>query len=193
MKLHFLLAEKGISMYKLAKNSGVPYTTINDICSGKTQIENCSAETVLRLAKALNLPMESLLPDILTGQDKERPAFEQFKSNIRHQVKRLGDLDFIVQTLQSDRIRELFAKKWYPESLYLLAMVDYLSRVNNLPHYRKYNDIRASKLEKVLYPTGLIVTAEASKNRQLYVDSVNSSIPEFIRFNIVETEIRDVA
>ena len=180
-------------MYKLAKNSGVPYSTINDICSGKTQIEKCSAETVFRLARALDLSMENLMPDFLNGQDRERPAFEQFKNSIRHQVKRLGDLDFIVQTLQSNQIRDLFNKKWYPDSLYLLAMLDYLSRLNNLPLYKKYNDLRACKLEKVLYPTGLIMTAEIFKNRQLYDDSVNYSIPEFIRFNIVETEIRDVA
>lgn len=193
MKLNYIISERGLSMYKLAKSSGVPYTTINDICNGKTQIEKCSAETIFRLAKVLDMSMESLLPDVLVGLSNERPEYEQFKSNIRHQVKNLGDLDFIVQTLRADEIRKLFNHKRYPESLYLLAMVDYLSRINSLPLYNKYNDIRTCKLERVLYPTGLIVAAEAAHNDTMLADSINVSIPEFIRFNIVETEVRDVA
>lgn len=43
MYLNQLLEEKGISKYKLAKLSGVPQSTIADICSGKTNIKKCSA------------------------------------------------------------------------------------------------------------------------------------------------------
>ena len=45
-----LLEEKGITKYRLSKESGVPQTTIIDICSGKTRIVKCSAETYYRIA-----------------------------------------------------------------------------------------------------------------------------------------------
>jgi len=34
------MEQKKISRYRLAKNSGIPYSTVNDICNGKTQLEN---------------------------------------------------------------------------------------------------------------------------------------------------------
>lgn len=36
MKLNQILTDNHFSKYRLSKNSGVPYMTINDICSGKT-------------------------------------------------------------------------------------------------------------------------------------------------------------
>ena len=51
-------------MYHLSKISGVPKTTVIDICAGRSSLEKCSAKTVLLLAKALNCTMEELLePD----------------------------------------------------------------------------------------------------------------------------------
>lgn len=61
MNLQNILNEKGISRYYLSKISGVAYTTITDVCTGKSLIERCSAKTVLMLAKALNCSMEQLL------------------------------------------------------------------------------------------------------------------------------------
>ena len=50
-----LINKKNITMYRLSSQSGIPYTTINDICSGKTKLEKCSAETIYKLAKTLNV------------------------------------------------------------------------------------------------------------------------------------------
>lgn len=60
-----LIAENGITKYRLAKLSGVPNATLSEICSGKTRIEKCSAETIYKLSKALGVTMEVLL----TGSD----------------------------------------------------------------------------------------------------------------------------
>ena len=57
MIVNELMIKKNISMYRLSKNSGIPYTTINDICSGKAQLEKCSAETVYKLSKELDVSM----------------------------------------------------------------------------------------------------------------------------------------
>lgn len=61
MTVNEVLEKKSFTRYRLSKNSGVPYTTICDICSGKTRIENCSAGAVYKIAKELGVPMEALL------------------------------------------------------------------------------------------------------------------------------------
>ena len=64
MNLQLALSERNISMYHLSKISGVPKTTVIDICAGRSSLEKCSAKTVLLIAKALNCTMEELLePD----------------------------------------------------------------------------------------------------------------------------------
>ena len=107
MLINELMENKNITKYRLAKDSGIAYTTINDICSGKAQLEKCSAETIYRIAKALGVSMESLIEPCL---DK-RIDFELFKSNTCHRLKELGDIDFLIELLEEDRIRELYKKK----------------------------------------------------------------------------------
>ena len=95
MNINVLLSQKGFTKYRLAKTSGVPQTTVTDICSGKAKIGNCSTETIYKLAKTLGVSMETLIADEL----EQRPAFENFKSNVCHSVKDMGDLDFMINTL----------------------------------------------------------------------------------------------
>ena len=186
MRINELLNQKSMTKYRLAKSSGVPQTTVLDICSGKTKIEKCSAETVYKLAKALDVTVEGLL-DL-----ERRPSFEIFKSSICHKVKDMGDIDFIISTLESGEIRKLYQKQWYPESLYLLAMVDYLCRENELPICSEYNDIRKSRLREVVYPAGVVVRCVFAGNEIAKRESIECAIPEFMRFNIVENEVRNV-
>lgn len=188
MDMNDLLQQKNITKYKLSKISGVPYTTISEISTGKAKIKNCTGDTLYRLAKALNVTMEDLLADSM----EYRQSFETYKSNICHMVKDMGDLDFIIDTLESDKIRKLFQKKWYPESLYLLAMVDYLSLENELPVCVEYNDIRAARLHEPIYPSSVIAMSAFSRSEKPKLDSYAQAIPEFIRFNIVENEVRNV-
>ncbi len=61
MTLELLLNQVGMTKYQLSKISGIPKTTILDICSGKSQLEKCSAKTVLQIAKALQISMEELM------------------------------------------------------------------------------------------------------------------------------------
>ena len=61
MSLQKILDTRNISMYRLSKMSGVPKTTIIDICSGKSSLENCTAKTVYQIALALDCTVESLL------------------------------------------------------------------------------------------------------------------------------------
>ena len=166
MLINELLIQKQITKYRLCKESGVPQATISDICSGKTSIEKCSAETIFRIARVLNVSMESLIAPAVqrTEEEKQRPSFELFKSNICHMVKDMGDIPFIIQLLESNQIRKLYEKKWYLEALYLLAMLDYLSRENDIPVCKNYNDIRAAKLHRPVYPSSVVILCKTLKS-----------------------------
>ena len=188
MKLNEVLIEKWISMYKLSKDSGIPYMTLNDIINGKTNLSKCNAETVYRLAKILDVQMEELLePYIIT-----RVSFDLFRSNVCHQLKELGDINFLIRVIKSDDINKYYNMGWYPECLYLLAMVDYLSRINNVPLCDKYEQIRNMKLSKTVYPSSVIANYMVLKEEWIKKKARDESIPEFMRFNIVESDIRDV-
>ena len=188
MDINDLLKQKSISKYKLSKISGVPYTTVSEITTGKTNIKNCTGENLYRLAKALDVTVEDLLAESM----EYRPGFDTFKSNVCHRVHDVGDMDFIINTLTSDTIRKLYRRGWYPESLYLLAMVDYLSRENGLPLCSEYNDLRSARLSKPIYPSSVVVMSIAANSDQPKKDSYANAIPEFRRFNIVEGEVRNV-
>ena len=194
MTLNEMLEQKNITKYRLWKESGVPQATISDICTGKTRIEKCSAETIYRIAKVLDVPMESLIAPAVRAVDEERsrPSFEIFKSNICHRVKDMGDIPFVIDLLQSNQIRKLYEKKWYPEALYLLAMLDYLSRENHIPICKNYNDIRAAKLQQLVYPSSVVIMCKALHSDVPKEDCIRMAIPEFLRFNIVESEVRNV-
>lgn len=183
-----LLKNKKMTQYRLAKDSGIAYTTINDICNGKAQLEKCSAETIYRISKVLGVSMESLIEPCF---DK-RNDFELFKSNTCHRLNELGDIKFVIELLEEDSIRKYYEKKWYRESLYLLAMLDYISRENNIPICTQYDDMRSLKLKTILFPAGVLVADKVANTDEFKKHSIKEAIPEFMRFNIVECEVRNV-
>lgn len=71
-------------------------------------------------------------------------------------------------------------------------MIDYLSRKNGIPLYNGYDKLRTGKLDKVLYPSGIVAMYTLSGNESLLKKSYENSIPEFKRFNIVENDIENV-
>lgn len=91
------LDQRNISKYQLSKISGVPKTTIMDICSGRSAIERCSAKTVQQLAKALNCTMEDIMQfsahyDPEKGVPQDESYFEKnlppfLKSSIENMKK----------------------------------------------------------------------------------------------------------
>ena len=61
MEWQMKLQEKGLSMYRLSQLSGVPKTTVIDICSGRSAIEKCSGKTIRQLSIALDCTMEDVM------------------------------------------------------------------------------------------------------------------------------------
>ena len=125
--------------------------------------------------------------------DEQRVSFENYKSNVCHRAKDIGAKAFIIEVLTSDVINRLYELKWYAECLYLLAMLDYISRINNVPICTKYNKLRHSKLDSIIYPESAYLFAKATNNPAFLEECFQDSIPEFKRFNIVENEVESIA
>ena len=188
MVVNDLLKRSGMSKYRLAQSAHIPYMTINDICNEKTSLGKCNAETVYQIAKVFGVTVEELLE---AGKE-QRCSFELYKSNVCHQLKELGDIEFLLQALSNNDVRTYYEKGWYPECLYLLAMVDYVSRINEIAVCADYDDLRSMKLSETVYPSGVLAMALAAGNDKPKIKAWEESIPEFRRFNIVENEVRNI-
>lgn len=132
------------------------------------------------------------MEDLLEPYMSRRVSFEVFKSNVCHRVREKGDIAFLTEMLEKDSIRTFYERKWYPESLYLLAMLDYLSRVNGIPLCEEYDDLRRCKLRETIYPTSVLSLSAASGTQEAKEQSRRAAIPEFMRFNIVESDVCEV-
>lgn len=72
MTLQQVMKEKGLTRYQLSKTSGIPWATLSDLCSGRTKLERCSGNTLMKLSGALGLSLEQLLA--LKVEEKRPPA-----------------------------------------------------------------------------------------------------------------------
>jgi len=188
MSLVTLLKEKNLSQYQLAKLAHVSKSTVSELCSNTLSIDKCNAGTIYRIAKVLQVSME----DLLEPYCEYRCSFELFKSQTCHRLKEMGDLHFLMQILSKDEISFYAKREWYPESLYLLAMVDYVSKINHIDLCTKYDYLRSAKLPELLYPSGVLSICAIEKSDRAKKEAYNNSISEFLRHNIVEVEIREV-
>ena len=90
-----LLASRHMTKYRLAVEAGIPHATLSDIISGKTKLEKCSAETVYKLSKALDVPMELLTEDGILQAERERSYEHGLPEYLQH------DLDAYKEGLRS--------------------------------------------------------------------------------------------
>ena len=95
MVIDDLLQERNMTKYRLAVTAGIPHATLNDICSGKTRLEKCSAGTVYKLAKALGVSMELLTGSGIRQTERERAYEYGLPAYLQH------DLDAYKEGLKS--------------------------------------------------------------------------------------------
>ena len=58
------IKETGKSIYKISQESGIPYTTLNELINDKKNINNKAAETVYKLSLYLNCNIDEILNNI---------------------------------------------------------------------------------------------------------------------------------
>jgi plasmid maintenance system antidote protein VapI len=95
MIIDSLLKKRGMTKYRLAMDAGIPHATLNDICSGKTNLSKCTSETVYRLAKALDVPMEVLTESGILQSEREKAYEYGLPEYLQH------DLDAYKEGLKS--------------------------------------------------------------------------------------------
>ena len=177
------LEDNRISIYKVANNAVVAYPTVFNIVNGKVDILNCALGVVKKIADALGLTIDELL----TLCDKNR-TFELFRGEQHHLVKRMGEIAYVIDLLENKKIDYYWKLDMKTEAFYLLAMLDYLSRRNNLPICEEYNEIRKYKLERPVYPADTELS-EKLLEKNTHKAALKKAIPEFMEFNIVECEV----
>ena len=99
MNIYYILTQKCITKYKLAKISGIPHATLCDICSGKTHIEKCSVETVYKLAKALSVSMETLIEPYIANKTAEKNIEQSYEYGLPGYLQK--DLDAYKDALKN--------------------------------------------------------------------------------------------
>jgi len=74
MNMEALLVNKGYTVYRLSKETGISKTTLFDIFSGKSNILDCSVRIILKIADVLDCDIKDLiaLEPILY-----KPAYEE--------------------------------------------------------------------------------------------------------------------
>lgn len=107
-------------------------------------------------------------------------------------LKWRGDLKFIELILLDDTIGSMNKNGFGGYALYLLAVLDYVSKENDIPLYTGYDWLRKQKLPKLIIPTSIYAIMYLEKLSSIPEDIMAQAIPEFLKYNILEGDIRNV-
>ena len=118
--------------------------------------------------------------------------FENYKSNVCHLLHNLGDIKFLQTVLEDDTISQLDKNNLTGYALYLVAMVDYISKENSVPLCTKYDWLRKLKLPELEIPVSIQLYIDICGKDETYQKIYNQAIPEFLKYNILEGDIRNV-
>lgn len=184
-----IIKTKNISLYKLSKEIQIPYTTLSNIKLNKVKIENVTCDVISKLAKYFGTSMDIMYKQLMLP---ERKSFEWFRSEVCHKLKFLGDKEFVIKLVEEDYISVFWKMEWYAESLYLLALLDILSKKYNAPLCTRYNYYRTQKLKNILYPLDILIKEELTPEIKWKEEILKDCNPEFLKYNIVEGGIYDV-
>ena len=81
MKLDDILNEKGDTIYRLSKISGISKTKLFDIFSDKSNILDCRLRVVSKLSKILGMSIEEII--------SLEPIYNMYEDNIPNFLKKI--------------------------------------------------------------------------------------------------------
>ncbi len=181
-----MLEKEGITKYELSQCSGVPYSTIQDICKEKRIPSKCTAETIYKIAKVLRVPMEDLVKPYV-----EDDFDEDFRGKVIHRLERDGKTETWIWLLRSGCIRRYWYDGEYFKSLYLLGLLDFLSR--GMPNRDviegEYCYYRKNGFKDLVLSSGKRLKDADPKVQEQINKDMEKAIPEFYRLGIVETDL----
>lgn len=187
--LYDAILRRGMNLHQCSERSSVPYTTLRQLAFGKSDIRRCRAMTLRRLSLALGMPMEDILrPYMRWGFDGV--PWEAYKSRIQHMLKWMGDREFIRDAVKNIVPAYYFMRGHAAECLYLVAMVDYVCRENGISPFEGFEPFRKMKFAEPIYPADAIMAQ--TLGIEIGREIEENAIPEFVRHNIIEGDVRDV-
>ncbi|MCL2125362.1 MAG: helix-turn-helix domain-containing protein [Oscillospiraceae bacterium] len=81
-----LLKQRKMTKYRLALEANIPHSTLSEICSDKTKLEKCSAETIYKLAKTLGISMETLTEAGIRRTELEKSYEHNLPAYLQHDL-----------------------------------------------------------------------------------------------------------
>lgn len=70
--LRDMINEKGKSVYRVSKESGLPYTTLNELVMGKKDVDSCSLKTLAALAQYFGVSLDTLYKKMTAPSDEKQ-------------------------------------------------------------------------------------------------------------------------
>lgn len=123
--------------------------------------------------------------------DVDCDDFEIFKSDLCQSIKKMNPVEAINQIKESGCIELLLNKNEDVKTLYLVAMINYLSNKYNLDiNIHDYDNFR---LEHMVYPRSVLFKYAIMNNDKYKKEAIDHTEKEFLQFNICEGEIERVA
>ena len=190
--LRAILNEKNISLYELEKSSHVSHATLNDIYNERSTIDNCSIGILNKISQSLNMSVDELYKKLsykdlsLITYDED---FDLFKSNVLQHLMQIEEEKFSEEILKSNIVENYFNNGEYLKAIYIVALIDYLMK--DKPKLKEFEHIRQFKLKKI-YVSKSIYLLLVTKNTTL-TKVYKGSINEFLKHNIIEGDIENVA
>ena len=199
MYLNELMNARQMNRTELSARSRVPESTLRDILNGKTQLDHCEAATLYDLAAALQVSIEDILENYweeMNAPEASRPvvqdegslaSFYMLMETFLEQLHAMGERAFVQGVYSSDWIRRFFNGRQYRCALFLLGLVDFLCRKNQIRKDVRYEEYRKVRLDKPVYALHTLEKTECS-GLNVLDDAQNQAIPELAHFGIYMTQ-----
>ncbi len=93
-KLNEKIVKTGKSIYLISKETGIPYSSLNDIINGKVDVNKCSSETIFLLSLYLQCSIEDILNEfpLINGVSGK---YKNIKYYWKYDTKRKMELHII--------------------------------------------------------------------------------------------------
>lgn len=172
MNIRVYLKENHISIREMAAITSIPYSTLNDIVNEKVNLEECQYKTLKKIAVFLKVSIDDLV--------YEKEDFQTFRNKLHHELKDKGDINTLLSILENRRIDYYLLHEDILKAMYLLCLLDYISKENQIPLCQEYSELRKQSLREPYY------VGDQLRNRKY-----ENCIQEFVKHNIYEGDLYD--
>lgn len=121
-----MVRTSGKSLYKINKETGIPYTTLSELFTGKKSVNHIAAQTVYKLCLYFNCDMSELLNNVFI-MDNISGVYEGYKYIWKNNVLSINDKNKHIHTFNLESINTKHPFKFakcYAESVIDELIID---------------------------------------------------------------------